>query len=512
MKSNTKKSDIESITQRTDNANATRFITEYGSKLRYVVSWRKWLGWTGKKWCLSSGDDRVMRYARDFAKQLWKESAEVFQNPLVSSEDKQAILTFVRQCNDARRIENMVKLARHDDRVSVQHDQLDGDPYLLNFRNGTLELKSMSFRDHQPEDLLTHISNVNYDPDATCPKWLETVELIFDGDTELIEYVQTILGYCLSGDVGQHILPIGYGSGCNGKSTLWNVLVALMGDYAMLANDSLLLGDKDSHPTEKAALYGKRFVPVSEPERNSRLKESRVKELTGDSTITARRMKEDFWSFERTHKFFLATNHLPKVDGADEGIWRRIKLIPFSVDLRTKVTPDPNIVQKMIATESSGIMNWLVAGWRRYLASYSIPEPTAVRQATSNYRSDSDALGEFLSEYCIAEPTAVAAAKELFTAYRDGWGGKWSSTTFGKAMSERFDKEKPTSGDYRLKVIYRGIRLRNETDDTQEKQGVLPVVTSSAVNFPCGRIDGLIPQLGTTGNKSQLGGEYDLTF
>ena len=106
----------------------------------------------------------------------------------------------------------------------------------------------------------------------------------------------------------------------------------VLGDYASLANDELLMGEKQNHPTEKAALYQKRFVAISEPERSSKLRESRVKELTGDRMITARRMHEDFWTFSRTHTFWLSTNHLPRINGTDEGIWRRVKLIPFSVD------------------------------------------------------------------------------------------------------------------------------------------------------------------------------------
>lgn len=164
-------------------------------------------------------------------------------------------------------------------------------PLLLNLQNGIFNLTSGELEPHYQECLLTQIANVEFQKNATCPQWSAAIELIFDRDKELIRYVQQLFGYSLSGDTGEHILPIAYGSGCNGKSFIWNVVFELTGEYAGLANDSLLMGMKDNHPTEKAFLYQKRFVPISEPEQSSKLRESRVKELTGDGTITARRMK-----------------------------------------------------------------------------------------------------------------------------------------------------------------------------------------------------------------------------
>ncbi len=453
---------------RTDNANATRFIDQYGNRLRYVASWGQWVVWTGRKWCLETGADRVGKFARHYADSLWEGATKLVKSNMLSESEAKSVLSFVRQTNDASRIGNMVKLAKHDSRVSIQHTDLNSDPYLLNCRNGTFDLQSMKFREHQQEDLITQLAEVNFDPNAKCPLWDATIEMIFGGDRELIGYVQTILGYSISGDIGEAILPIAYGSGANGKSTIWNTIITLLGDYAILANESLLLGDKDGHPTEKAMLYQKRFVPIGEPERNSKLRESRTKELTGDKFITARRMKEDFWTFHRTHKFFLATNHLPKIEGSDEGIWRRVKLIPFTVDLRKVTTPDPKMADKLIDQESSGILNWLIAGWAKYQQQGFI-EPMAVRKATAIYRSDSDALGIFIEENCVLEPDAIATANDLFQRYQFS-GGKWSKTAFGRAMAERFTKEKPTSGEYRRQVIYHGIRLATEKDRHQEEK------------------------------------------
>lgn len=491
---------------RTDNANATGFIDQYGDRLRYVSSWKCWIAWTGRKWCLTTGDNHVGKYARDFAHSLWSEAAIALEHSNATDEQARQMLAFVKQSNDSRRIESLVKLSRHDRRVSIEHESLNSDPYLLNLRNGTFDLKSLKFRDHQPEDLITQQADVNFEPEAQCPMWESAMDLIFNGDRELVSYFQQILGYSISGDIGEHILPIPWGNGCNGKSMSWNVIVALLGDYAMLANESLLLGDKEGHPTEKAMLYQKRFVPIGEPERNSKLRESRVKELTGDAFITARRMKEDFWSFRRTHKFFLATNHLPKIDGADEGIWRRIKLIPFLVDIRKVTTPDPDLVNKLLKHESSGILNWLIKGWQSY-QNQGFVEPEAVRKATAGYRSDSDLLGAFIDENCIQQEGAIATADELFERYTSS-GGKWSKTAFGRAMAERFQKEKPSSGQYRKKTIYLGVRLATENEQHQENpvntevfSKVPPVATSYSINSLEPQYREVTEQLGATRGK-----------
>jgi len=329
--------------------------------------------------------------------------------------------------------------------------------------NGTVDLSTGKLQPHNPADRLTQITTVAYDPDAKCPKWEETLLLIFNGDTELISYVQRLLGYSLSGATGEHILPIAYGAGFNGKSTVWNVVAELLGDYASLANEELLLGDKSNHPTEKAALYQKRFVAISEPAQGAKLKESRVKELTGDRMITARRMNEDFWSFERTHTFWLSSNHLPKISGTDEGIWRRIKLIPFVVNLRDKVKPIADFDRWLVKHEGRGILAWLVRGFLDY-QKHGLTDPACVVAATETYREGSDVLGDFLVEHTVAEDGAEALASDLYAAYLK-WGGKWSSTAFGTEMAERFEKTKSRlRGATRGKVVYFGLRMRTEFD------------------------------------------------
>ena len=449
----TTKSTISKLHERNDNALATRFIDEHGQQLRYVSSWKKWLGWTGQKWSLELGDDRVMKLARQFSKKLWTEAAGAMKSTDLSDQQKKEIVNFASAANDARRIENMVKLARHDDRVSIVHRQLDSDNRLLNLLNGTFDLRSGIFREHQQEDLITQVANVKYDPNAKCPNWLETLGYIFNSDAELIRYVQTAVGYCLSGITDEHILPIGYGEGRNGKSTFWNAIADILGDYAALVSQDLLMPNSEQHPTEVADLFGKRFVAVSEPEQGRKLAESKVKDMTGDRRLKARRMREDFWEFTPTHTFWLSTNHKPKITGTDTGIWRRIKLIPFTVDLSTVLKVDKSYPEKLIS-EYSGILNWAIAGWKNY-QNEGLVDPRAVIEATEEYRSSEDIVGQFITENYVLNPNFQVAAIEVYETFKQA-GGSMSQKEFGEEMGRRFEKERTNLGGKKV-TIYRGI-------------------------------------------------------
>jgi len=332
---------IEDITRqvlrddrRTENALTTLFIDRYEKLLRYVPEWNKWLYWDSRRWKIDDGHTVVLKLVREFVESLWK----VFQSaPELIGSDEDAkrrlseILAFVRKSNSMRSIEAVVKLGRADDRVIVSYKELNCHPYLLNVQNGTVDLRSGTKHSHKQTDLITQLAEVEFRADVHCPKWNAAVQLIFNNDEEIVRYAQKLVGYTFSGDTGEHILPICFGDGENGKSTFWNPLIQILGDYGFLANESLLMGSKNEHATEKASMYQKRLVAISEPEQNARLRESRVKELTGDDLVTARRMKEDYWTFRRTHNFWMANKYLPQVRGNDLGNWRRIKLITFNV-------------------------------------------------------------------------------------------------------------------------------------------------------------------------------------
>src|SRR5919107_5291637 len=266
---------------------------------------------------------------------------------------------------------------------------MDASPDLLNVLNGTIDLRTGELRPHRREDLITKMAPVEYDPNSPVPAWAATLERVLPSP-DLRAFFKKLCGYAISGETSEHLLPVLYGTGANGKSTVLSTLLAAAGDYGMQAAPDLLVAKKGAHPTEVADLFGMRLVASIEVEDGRRLAESLVKQLTGGDKVRARRMRQDFWQFEPTHKVFMAVNHKPEVRGTDTAIWRRIRLIPF-----TETIPpgeqDKKLPEKLRA-ELFGILAWCVEGcleWQRE----GLQAPEEVRRATGQYRSEMDVIG-----------------------------------------------------------------------------------------------------------------------
>lgn len=270
----------------------------------------------------------------------------------------------------------------------------------------------------------------------------------------MVRFVQRLLGRCLTGDVSEQILPIFWGAGANGKSTLLSTILEVVGgDYAMKANaDLLMAGQGERHPTELTQLFGMRLVVASETRSGRRLNEELVKDLTGGEPIRARRMREDFWEFRPTHKIILLTNCRPAVAGTDDGIWRRLRLVPFEVRFIDPNEPaaqgkrvaralrqDKGLPGKLRA-EHPGILRWLVDGcleWQRH----GLTLPKQVLEATGQYRMEEDTVGEFLQDACLVGPGHKGRAGDLFVGYQTwcDFSGvpALKQKTFGEAMTKR---------------------------------------------------------------------------
>ena len=457
----------------TDLANAKRFVDAYKSEILFVPEWKKWLSWDGQRWANDSGVG-VRQRAHQYAESLWAELGKV--GAKASDQHVLDICRFVKSTNQANKIKAFLELAQVDNRIVCPAADLNANRMTLNVQNGTIDLETGQIRPHDPLERLTQLAAAKYDADATCPKWLETLRVVFDGDAELIRWIQQILGYAITGDTGEHILPTAWGHGQNGKSTIWSVVVGLLGDYGSLAPESLLMGDKQNHPTEIAQLYQKRFVAISEPEMNAKLREARVKELTGDRQITARRMHEDFWTFERTHTFWLSTNHKPRISGTDHGIWRRVKLIPFTVDITQKVEKVPDFDRWLVANEGAGILAWLIRGYMDYRENGFV-EPRSVREATDKFKTESDVIGQFIEECCETGSDLTAGATELFELFKSEVGGKWTQTAFGKSLVARgFEKGR---GGKPKRTIYHGIAIKDTKTGEETEQTVSNYATAS---------------------------------
>ena len=344
-----------------DLGNAKRLVRLHGASIWYCHQWRKWLVWDGKRWAVDHTGE-ISRRAKNTISKLWNEVGEA------PDEGRRRMAKFALESESAQRLTAMVKLAESECGVPVTPDQLDRDPWLLNCQNGTLEVKTGRLRSHCRADNLTKVCPISYDSKAVSPLWLDILDRTFAGNAKMIAYVQRLCGVWLTGDVSEQVVPIFYGTGANGKSLILGAIQGVLGnDYSMKAAPDLLMAKRtDSHPTERADLFGKRLVCCIETDEGQRFNESLLKELSGGDKVRARRMREDFWEFDPTHKIVLAANHKPFVRGTDHGIWRRLRLVPFTVTIPDD-EQDKQLPVKLVA-EYAGILAWAVQGcleWQR---------------------------------------------------------------------------------------------------------------------------------------------------
>jgi putative DNA primase/helicase len=453
---------------RTDVANAKRFVAAAGQDVRWCDPWGKWLGWDGTRWAIDR--HRVIESkAKASAAAMWAMIAAI-ANQLDDGE-AEGLLRYARASSSAVSIRNAIALARSEPGLPVLPEMLDCDPFLLNMENGTIDLRNGDIRDHRKSDYLTKVSPVRFNPAAACPIWLQTLETITNGNSELQAFLQRAIGLSLTGDCSEHALFFCFGNGANGKSTVLNTVQKLLGpDYAMKAPPDLLLSKgRDSHPTERADLAGKRFVACIEAGEGRRMAESLVKELTGGDPVRARRMREDFWEFDPTHKIWLAANHKPKITGVDNGIWRRVKLVPFTVQIPDH-EQDKQLPHKLEA-ELPGIFNWAIRGcleWQRI----GLAEPAAVTEATAGYKREADTIGAYLVECCEEQTGSHVGATQLYKLFKIWSGSEMSQQAFGRAMSERgFDDGRYGSGPNKGRKCWMHIKLIDNPAETGECNG-----------------------------------------
>jgi putative DNA primase/helicase len=369
----------------------------------------------------------------------------------------------------------MLHLAEVETGIPALPKDMDADPWSFNCRNGTIDLQAGRLRPHRRSDLITKLCDLDYDPDAPCPLWEATLAKFFarespERQAALIDYWQRLCGYAMTGVVRDQVMPVAFGTGSNGKSTILGTLMDVFGpDYAMKCPPDLLMAKRnDSHPTERTDLFGKRLVVAIETESGRRLNETMVKELTGNDSIRARRMREDNWEFKPTHTLIMATNHKPVIRGTDKGIWRRLKLVPFTVSVE-----DAAAIMDMperLRAEWPGVLAWCVRGcleWQRR----GLDAPAEVLDATKGYKAEQDVLGLFLDECTTRGPNLKAKASQLYARYK-GWaetGNEYalSQRLFGEALHERGIESKRSNGFWHI-----GIGLLADQSESDRESGV----------------------------------------
>ena len=399
---------------RTDVGNAERLLKAHGSELHYIAKWKQWIAWDGTRWKPDPGDVVVSGKAKSIARNLWRQIADLPPNDSTRNDS----LKWAKQSESAQSISNAVRLARDLPGIAIEHDELDADPWMLNVKNGIVDLRTGEFREHDPDALHSLIAGTWWDENATAPRWEAFLETVLP-DPETRAYFQRAVGYTATGHVVEQVLFILLGLGSNGKSTAAEAIRKALGEYAgPIAKDLMIAQRHEAHPTSTADLFRLRFAVAQETEAKDSFAEAQVKRLTGGEQLTARRMNQDFWSFDPSHKLWLAANYLPKIVGTDHGTWRRIMVIPWNIQIG-EADRDPNLPYAL-ADELPGILRWIVEGclaWREQ----GLNPPKEVTEAIGRYRSDSDWLEQFLADSAweIADgmSTSAGALNEAFRTW-----------------------------------------------------------------------------------------------
>ena len=378
--------------------------------------------------------------------------------------DKLRILSLRKaaQLNRRKQIDDVLNLA--GDFLAARTLEFDRDPMVLNLLNGTLDLQTTHFRKHNPLDKLRKRMQVEYLPNADCPLWKTFLSTLFVQDVQTVEFVRRALGYSLTGRVDHDFIIFCYGGGSNGKSTMFEVLRMLFGDYFVhLPIEALLSqrrGQRDSHASaELVRLAAARLALASEIPAGRKLNESLIKDLSGGGVLTARSLYQDPITFEITHKLWLMGNHKPEIQGQDNGIWRRIHLVPFQHQFpksgQVGYRKRSDVITELFK-ESSGILNWLLKGLRD-LEANGLNPPPAVQSATDEYRSESDLLEEFINACCTLGANLSISTRDLWDAYSKHFTGETQAYTSQRklttAMEERGFRQKRTNSSRQLEGI-----------------------------------------------------------
>jgi putative DNA primase/helicase len=409
----------------------------------------RWLIWGGHRWAPDTTGG-VIRLALEHVRRQQHRALD-----LSDSFERQKAVDHWLKFDRRGALDNLLSLAKNLPPLADDGAGFDLHPGLLGCDNGVLELQTGLLRPGRPEDKITLSTGISFDPDAPSPGWCRFISQVLT-DPEVADFVWRALGYAVTGEMREQVFFLLFGRGANGKSTLLDIIVRVLGDYALVVPFATFESERPGAiPVNVASMDGKRFVPASEG-AGRWLHSSRLKDITGGEQVSARHLYGNPFTFRPVCKIFLSTNELPKVADESDGLWRRLRQVPFRQHFEG--ASDDRHLKDVLLAEAPGILAWLVRGCLAW-QSRGLAAPAAVVEATAQYRADSDELGRFLDEACELVPGSEVRASELYAHYKE-WASKagftdrerLSVTAFGRKAADRFTRTKTRTG-----WVYQGV-------------------------------------------------------
>lgn len=443
----------------TDVGNGIRFADYYRGIVSYVIEWQQWMVWDGKRWQRTDAVE-MRRLAHDLVLTMYKGAA-------ADGVINQELSKWAMKSESAARINAMLDSAQPY--LVVPASLFDAQHDVLNVANGMLNLVDGTVRPHDPLAYHTKLVDIEYDDAVSMEWWVNFMLTIFDGDIELIEYMQRAVGYTLTGRTDEHCLFFCYGTGKNGKSTFMRALEVLLGSYSTITSvEALLDASKQGEGATPymAKLPGMRMAMAQEMPEGRRMNESLVKSITSSDSISARDMYKSVFTFSPTHKLWITGNHLPRISGTDDGIWRRLRIVPFTVTIPETKRKDSRVIEAELQHHIKGLLRWAVMGAMQWAKS-GLKSCKAVERATLQYRGEEDAVQRFINDRCELSPVATVNKGKLFSEWQ-AWVSDEGDRIMGyktqrwliRQLVGRFKCE--SGGDGRSSVI--GIRLKPDDD------------------------------------------------
>lgn len=471
-----------------ESGNAERFIDSHGDNTLFTEG-LGWLQWDGSRWA-TRADEEMLIAMKESVREIYKAAAGTSDD-----DQRKRGLKYALAAERATPLKGATTMAQGTAALRTETETLDASPFLLNFINGTVDLRDGKLRPARLEDRITKMVPLDFDPTATCPHWEAALEGIFAKDPDpkaSAAAFQRLIGYGIVGDTRERVIAVLHGGGRNGKSTVLETIANVLGlDYVRAARADILLEHKvraGSATPELAALRGTRIVTLAETGEDQRMNEGLVKQLTGGDTISARGIYKDVINFRPEFLPILATNHRPRILGRDEAIWDRLVYVPF---LRRFVleSEDPDApvedradlqLKDKLAAEYAGIAAWVVRGaveWWADIArgkSSGLSMPAHWRAAKADYRKQENSVGRFVDEECVQDRDAKAPGATLYAAYKESCSATGdepvSSVQFGRVLSELGFKPCVVKKNR----SWQGLRLSDMYDSPQDNGGATP--------------------------------------